>query len=85
MVTFSPFTGDRDSKTADILRDGVNVGYIEREYHDGAFQGAATFSRTRRYAGTRIVFWDREDIEIGCTEINADTKAAKAKARQVLA
>jgi hypothetical protein len=86
LLTFGTFTGDRDSKTADILKDGKVVGYIEREYNDGAFQSAASFNRTRRYAGTRVVLFDREDdIEIGCTTIDADTKAAKAKAREVLA
>lgn len=86
MILFSTFTGDRDSKTADILRDGVAVGYIEREYYDGAFQGAATFARTRRYQGTRVVFFDREEeIEIPPTTLAADLKTAKSAVRQALA
>lgn len=88
-VTFGKsFTGDRDSKTCDVSVDGVVVGYIEREYDAGAFQGAATFARTRRYVGTRLVLFDIEeefDFPFGRFDMAAATKAAKTKAADLFA
>ena len=87
-ISFGKFEGDRESKAADVLVDGVVVGHIDRINAEG-FQTASSRARTMRFYEVELVIYASEADHTWHADDGYDSrsavKAAKSKARELLA
>ncbi len=74
IVKFEKFGPRGEDDSADILVDGMNVGYIER-IMTGEWASASSRQTIERVAGYSVTLWDERADDRGMFDTRAQAKA----------